>query len=726
LAPTRSTLAIRRQMWRKNRNIPAATRLAPIRRLHSFDALVAILGAVALCLVGPLRTITAVHPPVAFLGTFFLFMVPGVVLGRWFLGERFPGPALVPVAFVLSAGLFGVLAVPFLLLHAGLGGYLWVTGIAVFGSLVAAASSTFVGVPSKVLRAKDDLSTTASVGALWVPLVALGAALAYASGSGAPRYYGDMWVYLAWVRDYLSAEHLALHDPYIGNKVTALSRVRINGWLVEQAAMSRVSGVDPVEMVMRYLAPILVLAALLAFYALVLALLQDKLAALFTSCLYALFFLVNLAPTQFAFGGEFVGRIAEDKFVARFFFLPVALCLAVAFLETWRYRYLVAFAFVSWSAVVVHPIGLALIGLCMAGFGLAHVAAYPRSKQAWTGMTKLGVALVSFGIVPALFMAVTGKSFVSLLESADINSENPAVLENMVFVVAKRERILSLGDGTFIMHPYLLHDPVILGALLLGLPFLLLRLKRALAARMLAGVLVLVTVVCYEPSVATFVGNNIVVPGQLWRLAWPLPLAAVLSLGWMGWEVVRRGRGVLERSGVSRRITAFLPLAVVIAMMVVSAPASEAALAKVHQAGGPPYGGPTCFAPVFPWLRNNITEPTVVLAPDTQNTCIPAYSANANVVSVRGSQVLSHLKALERLSGRKIEVPQRALDERRFFRGSTTPAERQQILGRYNVDYVLVHAGSQTARQLNRLPGLSSVEVPGKYFDLYKVIQRRP
>jgi len=189
--------------------------------------------------------------------------------------------------------------------------------------------------------------------------------------------------------------------------------------------------------------------------------------------------------------------------------------------------------------------------------------------------------------------------------------------------------------------------------------------------------------------------------------------------------VVRRGRGVLERSGVSRRITAFLPLAVVIAMMAVSAPASEAAIAKVHRAGGPPYGVPTCFAPVFPWLRNNITEPTVVLAPDTQNTCLPAYSANANVVSVRGSQVLSHLKALERLSGRKIEVPQRALDERRFFRGSTTPTERQQILGRYNVDYVLVHAGSQTARQLNRLPGLSSVEVPGKYFDLYKVIQRR-
>jgi hypothetical protein len=270
------------------------------------------------------------------------------------------------------------------------------------------------------------------------------------------------------------------------------------------------------------------------------------------------------------------------------------------------------------------------------------------------------------------------------------------------------------------MDPYLLHDPIILCALLLGLPFLLVRLKRALGAQLLAGTLIVVTVVVYAPPVATFFGNNIVVPGQLWRLAWPLPLAAVLTVGWMIWETMRPSQKGLIRLRIPPPITAFLPFVVLGAMIAAAAPASVAAVEKVHEAGGPPYGGPTCFAPVFPWLRNNITKPSVVLAPDRQNTCIPAFSATANVVSVRGSQVLAHLKALERRAGRKIEVPQRALDVQKFFQGAT-PQERWQILRRCKVDYVMVYSGSPTDKQLRHLPGLAVVEVPGAYFNLYKV-----
>jgi hypothetical protein len=354
----------------------------------------------------------------------------------------------------------------------------------------------------------------------------------------------------------------------------------------------------------------------------------------------------------------------------------------------------------------------------MAGFGLVHVGLNPLRKKAWGAMAKLGAALLSFGVVPALFVLATGKSFVALLEDADINSGDSAVLANMVFVVAKRNRILDLGDGSYVMDPYLLHDPVVLGALLLGLPFLLMRLRRALAAQLLAGTLLLVSVVVYVPPIATFFGNDVVVPGQLWRLAWPLPLAAVLTVGWMGWEATLRARKVLNRMRVPPRIAAFLPVVLLGAMMAVAAPASVAAVEKVHEAGEPPYDG-ACFAPIFPWIRGNITKPSVVLAPDRQNTCIPAYSAKANVVSVRGTQVLDHLQALERRAGRKIKVPQRALDQR-FFWGAT-PQEKQQILGHYKVDYVMVNAGRPTDKELRHLPGLSAVNVPGGYFDLFKV-----
>jgi hypothetical protein len=331
-------------------------------------------------MLGPLRGFSEAHTQVAFMSTFALFMVPGLLLSHWFLGEYFPGAALLPVSFVLSVGLFGVLAVPALVLHASLGTYVWVTGIILFAFLGVATVRTFLERPPDMSEGKDSaesLLTHLSVCALWVPFVALSALLAYTASVGAPRFYADMWVYLAWVREYLSTDHLALFDPYLGNKVAALSRVKINGWLLEQAAFCRVSSMDPIEMVVRYLAPTLVIGAMLAFYALALTLLKSKAAALLTSCFYALFFLIKLDPSQFTFGGEFVGRIAEDKFVAKSFFLPVSLCLAMAFLESRSLRYLAVFTFVCWSSVTVHPVGLAIVGLSIAGFGLVHVAVNP-------------------------------------------------------------------------------------------------------------------------------------------------------------------------------------------------------------------------------------------------------------------------------------------------------------------------------------------------------------
>src|SRR3712207_9524726 len=65
------------------------------------------------------------------------------------------------------------------------------------------------------------------------------------------------------------------------------------------------------------------------------------------------------------------------------------------------------------------------------------------------------------------------------------------------------------------------------------------RLKGSLAAQLLLGMMYLTTVVVYMPTIATFLGDNVVLPGQIWRLAWPIPLAAMLALGWLTWEATR-------------------------------------------------------------------------------------------------------------------------------------------------------------------------------------------
>lgn len=163
-------------------------RLTLAGRLRSFDAITVLLGTVALCMIGPLRAFTEAHSHVAFASTFVLFMVPGIFLSRWFISEYFQGSALVPVAFVLSASIFGVLAVPMLVLHANLGAYLWVSGVLVLAFLGSAALRALLGSapePGESNERARNLLTHLPVGVLWVPFAALSTALAYTSAAGA-------------------------------------------------------------------------------------------------------------------------------------------------------------------------------------------------------------------------------------------------------------------------------------------------------------------------------------------------------------------------------------------------------------------------------------------------------------------------------------------------------------------------------------------------------------
>jgi hypothetical protein len=687
-------------------------------RIRSLDLCVVLLSAGALFVLGPLRGTFEAFPLVPFLSTLVLFMAPGMLLSRWFLIEHFSGAAFVPVSFVISTGIFGLLGVPMLILQTSLDVYLWVAGAIVAVSLATAV----VGMLRRGTPAEDKGSTAASSSFnwLWVSFVLLSAALAAVSRSRLPTSYDDLWIYLAWVREFLSTDNLALYEPYFANEV-GLSRARINGWLLEQAALSRVSGIDPIELVLRYLAPTLVVVALLAFYTLARTLFKSEAVALFASCLCALFYLVNLDASLLSFGGEFIGRVAEDKFAARFVFLPVALALAVAFLESGKAQYLWVFAFICLAVMAVHPVGLAIIGLSMAGFGFVHLAVNRRERAARTMMVWLGATILSVVLVPAIFVfLVTGESLTAVLSDADINSNDPDVLANMVFVRPERERIFELGEDLYMMHPSLLLDPVILGSFLLGLPFLLRRLKRSLAAQLLVGVLLLATVMCYVPQVATFVGDHLVLPGQLWRLAWPIPLAALLIAGWMAWETTRRAEGCLNRLGVTPSVTRFLPLVLLGVLVWVVAPTAVAGAEDVHRSEEVAQSPRSCFDPVFRWIRANITEPSVVLAPDAENTCIPAYSASANVVSLRGGTVLGVLPVLERRVPGTIEVPRGTLDVRSFF-SRTTPEESVQILRRHDVDYVLLYTNPSLGKQPRRLPGTTAIKTPGKRYSLYAV-----
>ncbi|MCA1688458.1 MAG: DUF6077 domain-containing protein [Actinobacteria bacterium] len=695
----------------------------PNSRVRQLDGPIVALGAAALILVGPLRGAFDDYPAVPFASTLFLFLVPGVLLAYWFLGERFRGAALVPVGFVISTGVFGLMGVPLLMLHLSLEAYMWVIGAVLSAFLTAAMFRVALRKPPA--RRENDAPAGPAPTWLWVPFVLLGSALAFVSRARVPHPYNDIWVYLAYVREFLSTDDLALYEPYFG-RVTELSRAQINGWLLVQASLSQISGIDPVELALRYLAPTLVIVALLAFYTLARTLFKSEAAALLAGCLCALFFLIHLSPSLSTFGGEFIGRIAEDKFVARFLFLPISLAFAFVYLEDRKLRYLGAFAFTCWSVMAMHPVGLAIIGLSIAGFGLVHVALNWRKREAWAKVAGLAAALLSVLLIPAVYVLATGNSLTAFLESADINSNDPDVLANMAFVRPEWKHVYEIGDGSYIMHPSLVLDPVILGSLLLGVPFLLWRLKSSLAAQLLLGVLFISVLVCYVPPVATFVGDNIVLPGQLWRLAWPIPLAALLTGGWMAWEVSRRVEAYLRRFGFVRRVARFVPLALVVVLAAVAAPTAVAGADNIYRTDEEvAQVKRSCFDPIFYWMRDNIREPSVVLAPDLENTCIPAYSASANVVSLRGGLILEVLPDLEERTDGRVEVPQGALDVQAFF-SHPTFEEVSLILRRYDVDYVVVPTKKPRLNaRLRSLPGIITTDSPGQGYALYVVDHRR-
>lgn len=660
----------------------------------------------------PLRGVTENLPLLPFVAGLALFLAPGALVAGWFFAEEVNGAAVVPVAFAFSAGLFGLLGVPFLILYAPIEAYLWACGAVLAAFLTAASWRVARG----VRPAADPTERSSGGGWLWAPFGVLAAVLAFVSTRRAPGSYDDVWVYLAWVRDFSVSDALALRDPYFGEPVRALSRVKVNGWLLEQAALSRVTGVDPVEMVLRCLTPALAVIALLAVVALAGSLLGDGRAAVLVGTVFALFHVVFIEPSVHNVGVELAARVAEDKHAARFLILPIALLFAALFAKTRKYRHLLAFAFLCWTVVVVHPVVLAPLGLCMLGFGVVRVAANPRRRSAWSGMALLALALWSVALGP-LLLVLSGLPPTEVLYAADINATPPEVLRYTVFVTESWRHVYELGGGSYVMHPWLILNPVILGACLLGTPFLLRRVKNSVAAQMLLGGLLIVVVAVYVPPVATFVGDEVVGPGLLWRLAWPIPLLALLTAGWMAWTALRYVEGRpdgLPRIGLAVALFGLLLVATAVPPSVARAADLYARYEVARTAEYDP-------DPIFPWIGDNMKKPVVLFARDSVNNVVPAYATDVDVVSQRGEGMIRDKKALEARANSEIRIPQRYLDVHDFFFGPPLGGRSYEILRRYKPDYLMVRADEPLDEKLRSLAAFTPVDAPGEEHNLYAV-----
>lgn len=674
------------------------------------EALIVLLSVTSLIVIGPLQDALASAPLLLFLGSFTLFIVPGALVTHLLLSRHLPGMAGVPVAFALSAGIFGFPAVPALVMHWSLEVYLWIGGgiLACF-LILAVLRSYHWRLP--VQRKADSATAEFSVYLLWILFLGLAGVLAYASTVIVRSPDADVWEYLRYIQGFLD-RGLNVSTPGSGGETGDFSRMIVNGWAVEQAALSRISGVDPVELVLEYLSPALVIVALLAFYALVRTLFENATAALFSSTLYALFFLIYLDSSPLSPGGEFVWRIAEDKYVARFVFLPVALSLAVLVLRERNLRYLALFTFICCSVVTVHPMGLMIIGISMTGFGLIYLAVNWRSRRAWIAFSSLGAAMLSIGVPPAVYLLVTGSPLLSKLEATESTESASLVLGEKY-----SNRLLELGNGSYIMHPSLLLEPVILGAYLLGVPFLLWRLRGSLTAQLLLGVLLLVPVLLYIPPVTTFVATFIG-PWNLWRLAWPLPLAALLLLSWISGKILGYATFNLSKIRALRRAVPFLPLIFVSLLTIGAVPSFANGFRAADGVSEIMQDRTDCLDPTFRWMQTFINTPAVVMAADSDNLCIKAHAARATTITNGRALAAFGLKLS---STEEVELSQQVVDMGEFFSASTVNEEMIRMIQNYGASYVLLSASSPLNEQLEHLQGFTRMDNPGERYRFYQV-----
>jgi tetratricopeptide (TPR) repeat protein len=682
----------------------------PSRHLRTPEALALLLTLVSLAVLFPLRGILSPVPVLPFLATLVLFLVPGILVSRLIPDDSFSGPGRLPVAFALSTGIYGLAAIPFLVLHRNFDEYLWTCGAILAASLILAAFRVLRGEADEYAAGTQEEGLWS--GTMWVPLLAFGAALAYASSRVVPEPNEDHWAYLAYVQEYLDSERLALINPIYGTEFAGFSRLMLNGWLAIQAAFSGISGINPVDLASGYLTPALVLFSLLAFYWLARTLFENESAALFAGALYGLFLLFYMDAAPGSFGGDLVRRALEDKFAARYLMLPVALGLAILYLKKRGWIRLGMFAFVFWATGAVHPMVLGILGLGVAALGAVHLVVNLRDRRAWTGVLALGAVVFLTLIPPTIYLVVTESPLLSKLDTLD-----PALVQNRLSIWQDQERLLILGEGSYIMHPSLVLNPVIGGAYLLGVPFLIWRVNRSLAAQLLLGVLLFFAALVYFPPVASFAGQ-FVRPWLIYRLAWPIPLAALLTAAWMAWELL----GYASRRFGGTRLLGATPLLALILVVLLASAAAPRALAGIRTMDSvdeAPQENASCVDPAFDWMRETVNDRSVVLAPELENSCVPAYSSLTNVVSYR-DQFLGITSGEADLTdqGGSSRKAQAVKD---FFGASTVGSAMIETLQRYEVDYVLLPTNSPLNIQLGHLPGFTALDTPGGRYRFYVV-----
>jgi hypothetical protein len=548
------------------------------------------------------------HPLLSVLAAVFvLWIVPGFVGWRWFVG----GPWRHAPAWSFGLGLSWTVA----LSAAGMAlgttlERLLASVLALNGALAAAFVLT------RGRRAAAPLEADAGPRPSWWVLAAVAAVMARLLDLATRRlhrltYGSDEWVLMGAVRAFLERPTVA--DP----RDFDVCDLAI-------ALVARLSRVEVFDVYRLHLPALLVVAGALAFLVLAEALLRDRTLACIALALQGLFALSEMYPRGEGMGMAMLVRQVEDKFVALLVVLPLAQAAFLSALRGGGRRAPALFAFLAVAATLLQPLAVPWLALTC---GLTYASALltarvPRSRRLMAALAALAVA--GLGLAWTLRALRPSPYFQLYAPGWPFN----ATLRELS---VRQLRILSLEEGWYMAHEWLLSHPLTLAAMA-GSLLLLPRFRRAVEAQWLLLATWVPVLLTFNPLTAVALGW-LVTPWRLYRLLWTMPVALVLA--WLlGAALGRAGQWLSNRWPAAGRRLAAGPLAVaalgVIALLLAPRMAESARALRARNRVLVKPGEKEFLQGLSALGRDGLRGP--VLAPEGLSVRLPAWTAQLHPI----------------------------------------------------------------------------------------------
>jgi tetratricopeptide (TPR) repeat protein len=607
-----------------------------------------------------------------------VLVLPGFLLSGLVFGDKeLSWPERLPLAFVLSLGLLGPLAVILLAFHASL---------AVLGWISVAINVVLAGLYllQRQKRAQDSTSTQNVPYGRINPLLLAASLLAALAVVGVFLFmastwsFGDNWSYLLYIRRYLDLPLIAAVSAVPGLAGISV-RGAFNSWWVLQAFTDRAAGVEPMDVYSFYLPPLLLIVSLLAFYSLAQELFRRRNAALMAVLLQVLYCFSSIGSHDWI-GRGFFDRIIEDKFLIWFVLLPVTLLLVLKYLSSGERKHLLPLVLSTAALALTHPMGLVQAGISFASFALLYLL-YNLKRDKILRVVVIFIPLLFFLLVP-----LVQRDLMATQVTQGAAFDYAGGVEGQFILSQTRLWIFSALQNRYMAHPHLVAHPLTILAILLT-PLLIPYLRQSLAARFLFSNMAVPLLLLYNPISAPLLGR-LITPWMLWRVSWLLPVSLTLGFFWdkiIGWTQ----RSLAEFPFWARRpyVGQMIPILAVVLMAVPLQAYIADGLGFLRERKERTIS--QYERDLLLHLREQVAPGSVMIAEPAFNDYIPAFVGDVRALTFRSSAPPSALEDIGRFYGTRL-VNDSIFD----------------VLRRWNARYIIIEQGHPLAFQLELLSPL--------------------